>query len=336
MVANTSSGDMINATILLPGRTQAMKKHLLISLLTLAVSACSNAPIQPPGENHLRAEKVSAGGTAQIPPPVLQTPALPKPRAAAKTETYSVVVNNVRVQELLFALARDAKLNVDIHPGIEGMVTLNAIDQTLQQLLARIAKQVDLRWELDGPNLAVMPDTPFLRTYRVDYVNMSRDTSGVVAVTTQIASTGAGATASGGAAAATGRLAAEVAANLAADFPLPAARLVVDNLVPLDAAGQFALRDPGTGLIDGVGEVEDRRPGIGRCRAEQRQRPRARGPAHVQQVRKPRRAELGHQVVGVQRGQYFILHVLRVPVRIERLVRGTAPVARLENAAAGA
>ena len=29
-----------------------------------------------------------------------------------------------------------------------------------------------------------------------------------------------------------------VAANLAADFPLPAARLVVDNLVPLDAAGQ--------------------------------------------------------------------------------------------------
>lgn len=204
MVANTSSRDMINATMLLPARTQAMKKHFLISVLALAVSACSNAPIQPPGDNHLRAEKVSAGGTAQIPPPVLQTPYLPKPKPVAKTETYSVVVNNVRVQELLFALARDAKINVDIHPGIEGFVTLNAIDQTLQQLLARIAKQVDLRWELDGPNLAVMPDTPFLRTYKVDYVNMSRDTSGVVAVTTQIASTGAGATATGGTAAATG------------------------------------------------------------------------------------------------------------------------------------
>ncbi len=204
MVANISSRDMINATMLLPARTTAMKKHFLISVLALAVSACSNAPIQPPGDSHLRAEKVSAGGTAQIPPPVLQTPSLPKPKAVAKTETYSVVVNNVRVQELLFALARDAKINVDIHPGIEGSVTLNAIDQTLQQLLSRIAKQVDLRWEMDGPNLAVMPDTPFLRTYKVDYVNMSRDTSGVVAVTTQIASTGAGATATGGAAAATG------------------------------------------------------------------------------------------------------------------------------------
>jgi MSHA type pilus biogenesis protein MshL len=186
MVANISSRDMINATIHLPGRTQAMKKHSLISMLALALAACSNAPIQPPGDNHLRTEKVGAGGTAQIPPPVRQAPALPKPKPAAKTETYSVVVNNVRVQELLFALARDAKLNVDIHPGIEGMVTLNAIDQTLQQLLTRIAKQVDVRWELDGPNLAVMPDSPFLRTYKVDYVNMSRDTNSTVTVNSQI------------------------------------------------------------------------------------------------------------------------------------------------------
>ena len=46
-----------------------------------------------------------------------------------------MVVNNVRVQELLFALARDARLNVDIHPDMTGTVTLNAIDQTLPQLL---------------------------------------------------------------------------------------------------------------------------------------------------------------------------------------------------------
>ena len=87
-----------------------------------------------------------------------------------------------------------------IHPGIGGYVSLNAIDQTLPQLLSRISKQVDMRFELDGPNLAVMPDTPFLRTYRIDYVNMSRDTTGTVAVTTQVASgtPGAGGGASAG------------------------------------------------------------------------------------------------------------------------------------------
>jgi general secretion pathway protein D len=117
---------------------------------------------------------------------------LPKPKPAPRAETYSVVVNNVRVQELLFALARDAKLNVDIHPGISGAVTLNAIDQTLPQILTRIAKQVDMRYELDGPNLVVMPDSPYLRIYKIDYVNMERNMTGTVSVSGQITGAVAG------------------------------------------------------------------------------------------------------------------------------------------------
>ncbi|MDP1654374.1 MAG: pilus (MSHA type) biogenesis protein MshL [Rhodocyclaceae bacterium] len=189
---------MINAIVNFPGRRPVMKRQILIPILTLALSACSNAPIQPPGDNHLRTEKVGAGETATIPPPVRQTLALPKPKASPKVETYSVVVNNVRVQELLFALARDAKLNVDIHPGIEGLVTLNAIDQTLQQLLTRITKQADIRWELDGSNLSVMPDKPFLRTYKIDFVNMARNVKSSISTATQIASAPTGGAASAG------------------------------------------------------------------------------------------------------------------------------------------
>jgi general secretion pathway protein D len=107
-------------------------------------------------------------------------------------------VRNIPVQDLLFALARDAKLNVDIHPGINGVVTVNAIDQTLQQILSRISKQIDMRWEIDGPNLIVMPDSPFLRNYKVDYVNMSRDTSGTNSINTSISSTSSGASTGGG------------------------------------------------------------------------------------------------------------------------------------------
>ncbi|MDP2823225.1 MAG: pilus (MSHA type) biogenesis protein MshL [Sulfuritalea sp.] len=123
---------------------------------------------------------------------------LARPKAAAKAESYSVSVRNIPVQDLLFALSRDARLNVDIHPGITGIVTINAIDQTLQQILTRLSKQVDMRWELDGPNLVVMTDSPFLRTYKVDYVNMSRDVTGTVSINTQIASTST--SAAGGAA----------------------------------------------------------------------------------------------------------------------------------------
>jgi MSHA biogenesis protein MshL len=165
----------------------------------LLLSACNTLQQPPPSAGHIRAEDLTATNP-DIPAPIAATPLLPRPRAAAKTESYSVSVRNIPVQDLLFALARDAKLNVDIHPGINGVVTINAIDQTLQQILTRITKQIDMRWELEGPNLLVMPDTPFLRNYKVDYVNMSRELSGSVSINTQIASTSTSATggASGG------------------------------------------------------------------------------------------------------------------------------------------
>lgn len=134
-------------------------------LTAFIVAACSPTTLNGgPSSGHLQAENVAKTPGA-IPQPVQQSIPLPRPKAGGKTETYSVVVNNIKVQDLLFALARDARLNVDIHPGITGNVTLNAIDQTLPQLLSRIAKQVDMRFELDGPNLAVMPDSPFLKHY---------------------------------------------------------------------------------------------------------------------------------------------------------------------------
>jgi general secretion pathway protein D len=174
----------------------------LVAALFLA--ACTTPPPKPPSIGHLGMDAVPASAKSAIPQPVQQTSALPKPKPGAKAETYSVVVKDVKVEELLFALARDARLNVDVHPGIRGTVTLNAIDQTLPQLLSRIAKQVDMRFELDGPNLVVMPDTPFLRTYKVNYVNMSRDTTGNVAINTQIASISPTAASAGGAGAAAG------------------------------------------------------------------------------------------------------------------------------------
>jgi MSHA type pilus biogenesis protein MshL len=169
-----------------------MPLRILGAILTaLLLAACASPTATLTSTGHMRAENVVAtAGT--IPQTVQQSVSLPKPKIASKTETYSVVVNNVKVHDLLFALARDAKLNVDIHPGINGYVTLNAIDQTLPQLLSRISKQVDMRFELDGPNLAVMTDTPYLRTYKIDYVNMTRDTTGTVSVTTQIATAGSG------------------------------------------------------------------------------------------------------------------------------------------------
>jgi len=181
-------------------RAAGLAKMVIAAAWAVGLAGCSQAPLKP-SPAHVLAEAPLPEGT--IPAPVQLAPALPAPSPAARPETYSVVVNNVRVQDLLFALARDAKLNVDIHPSVTGTVTLNAIDQTLPQLLSRISRQVDMRYEMDGQTLLVMRDTPFLRSYQVDYVSASRNVTMKSTSSTQFAGSGAG----GGGASGTGSVA---------------------------------------------------------------------------------------------------------------------------------
>ncbi len=85
-----------------------------------------------------------------------------------------MVVHEVPVKELLFALAQDADVNIDIDPAITGVVTINAVEQSLPQLLDRIARQVALRYEFQADNLYILLDKPFFRTYPIDYIDMFR------------------------------------------------------------------------------------------------------------------------------------------------------------------
>ncbi|MDA8107195.1 MAG: type II and III secretion system protein, partial [Betaproteobacteria bacterium] len=158
--------------------------------LALGLAGCGLTPAKLSPTHITAASAPAERGT--IPPPVQLAPVLPKPTPTTPPETYSVVVSNVRVQDLLFALARDAKLNVDINSDVTGTVTMNAVDQTLPQLLSRIADQVDMRYEVKGSDLVVMRDTPYLHIYHVDYVNLSRDAKSVNNLSTQVINTGAG------------------------------------------------------------------------------------------------------------------------------------------------
>jgi MSHA biogenesis protein MshL len=155
---------------------------------SVLLGACATRTL-PTSPTHI-SEAPRPGGS--IPEPVRQSAVLPPPKPTAKVETYSVTVHKVPVQSLLFALARDAGLNVDVHPSIDGMVTLNALDQTLPQLLSRIQRQVDMRYEINNGTLTVLPDTPEWRNYKIDYVNIARSTSSSVSIATQISTTGSG------------------------------------------------------------------------------------------------------------------------------------------------
>jgi MSHA type pilus biogenesis protein MshL len=166
-----------------------LQRICLLASLLAPLLACGPARNPDITDAHLSQNDVPQPAES-IPEPVSSTTLLPKPVSRPALETYTVVVNDVPVKELLFSMARDAKLNVDIAPDLGGSVTLNAIDQTLPQILERISRQIDLRYELEGNTLRVGADSAFIRTYRIDYLNLSRDTKGLVAVSTQIGTTG--------------------------------------------------------------------------------------------------------------------------------------------------
>lgn len=167
-------------------------------LLSVLIACAPQPPRSSPG--HLGNTPVihSPPPKDDIPPTIQQLPFVPPPQSIPPLETYTVVVNELPVGQLLFALGRDAGLDIDIYPGISGNVTLNAINKTLPQILERIAKQISLRYQIDGNHITIAPDLPYLRTYKIGYVNMSRDSKGEVSVATQISTTGGGISQQGG------------------------------------------------------------------------------------------------------------------------------------------
>lgn len=160
---------------------------VLASALGAFAAGCGTVQqFDPSPEDHLK----TIQGNGEVPPAVTQLPAPPAPVPRPPQETYSVVVTDVPVKDVLFALARDAGVNVDVSGDLRGNVTINAIDQTLPQILDRISRQASIRYSLDNGTLVVLPDTPYWQNYRVDYVNLARTSEGEVTVATQIATTG--------------------------------------------------------------------------------------------------------------------------------------------------
>jgi MSHA type pilus biogenesis protein MshL len=193
----TKAGRVIDVTC----RNALLRAGIASTLLVCLLTGCYKRSVLPQSEGHLTTPAVKPA-LDNVPPPARVSTFVPPPKPEVKAPTYSVVVNEVPVKELLLALARDTKQNIDIHPGLQGLVSLNAINETLPAILDRVARQVNMRYRLEGNTITVSPDSAYMKTYRVNYVNMTRETTSTIGVSGQIqgaAGGGSGGGAAGGA-----------------------------------------------------------------------------------------------------------------------------------------
>ena len=158
-----------------------------LNVLIMGLTGCSGIRTVDHSVGHVEEPPAAV---ASLPPIVNEPPVLPDPKPQPPVDTYTVVVKDVPVTDLLFSLARDASLELDIQATSDQAITINAVEQPLPNILARIADQAGLRYDLNGKNLIVHEDLPYWHNYMVDYVNVSRSASGEVGVATQIATSG--------------------------------------------------------------------------------------------------------------------------------------------------
>lgn len=148
-------------------------------LLMLSMAACQSsrpdAQAFAPSPEHLQRKPVSSTDQ-QVPIPTVSSrvPYLPKPRAKKYNDLYSVSVVQVPVKDVLFKLARDASLDVDIMDSADVLVTLNALDQTLPAIIERLNEQTGLKILLEEQRLIVQADKAYWVNYPIDYVNLDR------------------------------------------------------------------------------------------------------------------------------------------------------------------
>jgi len=153
------------------------QRFLLSSSLSVFLVGCG-APNYSQSEMHITAEEVEVQKPIQpekIPSLVKATPIAPAFSEDKDSDTFDVVVTSVPVRDLLFALARDSGINMDIDDRVNGVVTISALDQTLDAILERIGKQVDIRVERVGDAIVIRPDGNIYKYYNVDFVNLERE-----------------------------------------------------------------------------------------------------------------------------------------------------------------
>lgn len=117
----------------------------------------------------------------------------PRPPAIADERLVSIsVTDDVPIRDVLLEMTRLADMELEMAPGIKGGIILRVHKKPFSQVMERIAQLANLRYEIYGDVLKVEADMPYVRHYGVDFMNMSRSTTGSISINTSVLSAGSG------------------------------------------------------------------------------------------------------------------------------------------------
>lgn len=155
----------------------------MLSLQGCESSAVKRDPPAPPvseafaPNGHIDSPGVMAANnpeSASIPSISTAPSAELPPLDLTQKELYSITAIKVPITDLLFQISQDSGKEIDVFNGVDGTVTINALNQPLEMILDRMAEQANFVFEMRNNIIKIRPDVPEWRNYTVDYVNISK------------------------------------------------------------------------------------------------------------------------------------------------------------------
>jgi len=93
----------------------------------------------------------------------------------------SISVNqSVPLRDVLFELAKQADYDIELDPNIRGSIIFTARNRPLDVVVSRIAEVSGLRYSFEDDVLRVEVDSPYHKTYKIDYLNYVRKNEGSI------------------------------------------------------------------------------------------------------------------------------------------------------------
>lgn len=135
------------------------------------------------------------------PPPPLpsinQILSAPKPPKITETQLVSIAVtDDVPLKDVLLELARLADVDIELDSGIRGGISFIANNKPFNSVIERIATMAGLRYSMKGGVLRIERDLPYIESYPLDFLNVSRSATSDVSISTNVLSGGGGSSSS--------------------------------------------------------------------------------------------------------------------------------------------
>lgn len=150
----------------------------LVAIVAVGLGCASRAPV------------TQAPPPSPAPPPVARAP-LPElpaiqieqqPVPVAPRQLYSIEVDDQNIRDILLTLGKTTDLSFVISPGVEGMVTVNLKQVTLEEMLDAMLGPIGLTYQREGNVIRVSPPQVQTRVFTVNYIVSQRSgTSGLSA-----------------------------------------------------------------------------------------------------------------------------------------------------------